>query len=548
MRNMNRSHFANRPARWVVLVLLILSGWTLAQSSMAPKKKAKGDARVYLVHADELRYDVNGPNPTAQIAKGSVQFRHQGATVWCDSAFFYQESNSLRAFGHVRFKQGDTLSMNCDYAKYDGYTELLQARRHVVLRHRNQVLHTDSLNYDRLYNSAYFFEGGTLTDGDQKLVADWGQYNLDTRQAEFYFNVRMRSKETMIETDTLYYDTRSQLAHILGPNSSITSKESTIDTSDAYYNTSTKHAELYGRSILVDKTRSIEGDTLYYTKDGDSYGYGNVVYVDRKNKNALIADEVHYNEGTGYGFATRRALMKEYSQGDTLYVHADTIRLETFHINTDSVYRKAHCFYHVRAYRKDVQAMCDSLVVNSLDSCMTMYKDPIVWNDQRQLLGEKILVFMADSTVREARVINQASSIEYMPDHDRYNQIASKEMYAYFTDGKLRRTDAVGNVCTVYYPIDDKDSTLMGLNYLETDTMRMYLTADRKLEKIRTTRYSATVYPMSQIPQGKDKLENFAWFDELRPRDKNDIYEWRPKPANQRLKNIKRHAAPLQHL
>lgn len=540
--------FSESRQRLALILLLCLFGWTLAQSHLAPKKKGKTDERVYLVHADELRYDVDGPNPDAQIAKGGVQFRHQGATVWCDSAFFYQESNSLRAFGHVRFKQGDTLSMTCDYAKYDGFTQILQARKKVVLRHRQQVLNTDSLNYDRLYNSAYFFEGGTLTDGDDRLVADWGQYNLDTRQAEFYFNVRMRSKETLIETDTLLYNTREQLAHILGPNSTITNKESTIDTQNAYYNTATKHAELYGRSVLVDKERIIEGDTLYYTKDGDSHGYGNVIYTDRKNKNALLADEVHYNEATGMGLATKRALMKEFSQGDTLYVHADTIRLETFHINTDSVFRKAHCYFHVRAYRKDVQAVCDSLVVNSQDSCMTMYKDPIVWNDQRQLLGERIKVFMNDSTVREAQVLQQALSVEFMPEFDRYNQISSREMYAFFEEGKLRKTEALGNVCTIYYPIDDKDSTLMGMNYLETDTMRMFLTADRQLERIRTSSYKATVYPMSQIPQGKDRLENFAWFNDLRPKDKDDIYVWRPKPSSQKLKSIKRQAAPLQHL
>lgn len=44
-------------------------------------------------------------------------------------------------------------------------------------------------------------------------------------------------------------------------------------------------------------------------------------------------------------------------------------------------------------------------------------------------------------------------------------------------------TEAIGNVQTVYYMTNDKDSSLVGLNYLETDTMRMYLGAARKLDK-----------------------------------------------------------------
>lgn len=103
---------------------------------------------------------------------------------------------------------------------------------------------------------------------------------------------------------------------------------------------------------------------------------------------------------TGNGFATRNPVAIDYSQKDTLWLHSDTMRINTFHINTDSVYRKVHAYPKVRAYRLDMQAICDSLVFNSQDSCMTMYKDPIVWNGNRQLLGEKILVFMNDSTVR----------------------------------------------------------------------------------------------------------------------------------------------------
>lgn len=148
----------------------------------------------------------------------------------------------------------------------------------------------------------------------------------------------------------------------------------------------------------MDKDKTITGDSLYYTRDGESEGSGNVVYVDRKNKNSLHCGYMRYNNVTGRGYATRRALAMEYSQGkDTLYVHADTMRIETFNINTDSVYRKVHAWPHAKAYRTDVQAISDSIVFNSKDSCMTMYRNPVVWNGSRQLFGEQIDVYMADS-------------------------------------------------------------------------------------------------------------------------------------------------------
>ncbi len=539
----------NRQGRHRIIAssILCLFGLCLACAVTAPAKKGKGDERIYLNHADELRFDQFGNNPGAQIVKGHVSFRHQGSTLTCDSAYFYQASNSVEAFGHVHFRQADTLSLTCDYGSYDGMEQMLEARRNVVLKHRKQTLYTDSLNYDRLYGNAYFFEGGTLVDGKDRLVSDWGTYNTATRQAEFYYHVRMRSGKDLIDTDTLYYDTRRQVAHIVGP-SVIRSKASTVRTTDGYYNSHTDQARLFSRSTIADGAKTITGDTLFYVKDGDSQGFGNVVYVDHDNKNALNCGYLQYNEATGYGLATGRALAMDYSQGDTLYVHADTMKIYTFNINTDSVIRKVHAFPHVRAFRTDIQAVCDSMVFSSLDSCMTMYRDPIVWNAGRQLLGEVIKVYMNDSTIRQADVVGQALSVELMPDSTHYNQIASTEMKTYFDGGKVRMSEAFGNVQAVYFPVSDRDSSLIGLNYTETDTLRMYLSAERKLERIWMPKAQGTLYPMTQIPPEKRQLPTFAWFDYVRPVDKDDIFRWRGKAQGSELKRVVRHTAPLQQL
>ena len=547
----NKQHNINKNGHRIFFILILcLFGFCLVQAMQAPKKKTKKrpeGERVYLLHADELRYDMFGRNPDAQIVKGKVSFMHQGGHLTCDSAYFYQGTNSVKAFGHVHYRQGDTLSLTCERAEYDGMMQMMHARRNVVLHHRRQTLKTDSLDFDRLYNMANFFDGGTLIDGKDRLVSDWGEYHTETREAKFVFNVKLRSGKDVVTTDTLYYDVPTSTAHMVGP-SKIVSGSSVVNTADGYYDTKTDKAKLFGRSTLVDKDKSITGDSLYYVKDGESTGYGNVVYVDKKNKNSLTCNYLRYNEKTGMGFATRRPVAIDYSQKDTLWMHSDTMRIYTYHINTDSVYRKVHAYPHVRAFRNDMQAICDSLVFNSKDSCMTMYKDPVIWNANRQMLGEEIRAYMADSTIRFAHVIGQALSIEQMPDSVHYNQITSSEMKSYFEKGEMKMTEAIGNVQTVYYMTNDKDSSLVGLNYLETDTMRMYLGAARKLDKIWTNKFTSTMYPITQVPPAKYKLPNFAWFEDLRPTDKNDIFVWRGKSSGTELKSIKRHEAPLQSL
>ena len=200
------------------------------------------------------------------------------------------------------------------------------------------------------------------------------------------------------------------------------------------------------------------------------------------------------------------------------------------------------------AYRADFQAICDSLVGDSRDSCMVMHHDPIVWNQGRQIFGEVIKVYSNDSTIRAAHVIGQAMSIEKCDEEEHYNQISANVIDADFIEGTLRKIQAQGNVKIIFYPIDEKDSSLMLLNYTETDTMRMYMDENRQLEKIWTNKHVSDMYPMSQIPRDKYQLPNFAWFEELRPKDKNDVFNWRGKSADSKLKGIKREPAPRQRL
>lgn len=531
------------------LVVFVLSVLVLAVAfamqpvkKRTPRQKKVEDKRVYLVHADNLHYD-QYRNGDAQVLNGHVHFRHNGANLYCDSAHFYEASNSFEAFGHVKMIQGDTLRLTSDYAYYDGNDQLAQARYNVVLKHRKSTLYTDSLDYDRLYNFGNFFEGGKLVDGSSVLTSDWGEYHTDTKLAIFYYDVQLKDKKLFLTTDSLYYDTRTSQAHIVGP-SNITSGGSHIYSENGYYNTRTEQSQLFSRSIIRDGGKTLIGDSVYHNAaDGTNYAYRNVIFNDTVNKNMLTGDYCEYNDSTGYAMATQRAVTIDYSQRDSLFMHADTFKIFTFNIRTDSVYRKIHAYHHVRAYRVDVQAVCDSLVYNSQDSCMTMYQDPIVWNQNQQLFGEEIRVYMKDSTIDYAHVIGQAFSAEQMADSVHFNQVSSKEMKAFFQKGEIRESHAIDNVLLVYYPIDDSDSTLIGLNYTETPLLKMFL-ENRQMKKIWLEKPSGVLYPMTQIPPDKYFLPQYAWFDYIRPLNKQDIFNWRPKKAGTELKEQKRLEIP----
>jgi hypothetical protein len=246
--------------------------------------------------------------------------------------------------------------------------------------------------------------------------------------------------------------------------------------------------------------------------------------------------------------STDSAVAIDFSQRDSLFIHADTFKVFTHNKETDSVYRVMHGYHKVRAYRIDVQAVCDSMVYNQKDSCLTLYRDPIVWNQNQQLFGEEIRVYMKDSVLDRAHVINQAFSIEDLHEDKLYNQVSSKEMFAFFEKGNIHEGRAVDNVLVVYYPIDESDSSYVGLVSMETSELRMFMDQHRKLERIWAPKSDGTMYPMSQIPPSKRFLNGFLWFDYVRPKSKMDIFDWRPKKAGTELKVQTRREAPLQKL
>lgn len=539
---MSRHSYLLRLA-WTGMLLILVQAYAFSQTDR-PRTPSKDI--VELIHSDNLRHN-QFLNPDARILTGNVHLFHNGIQMYCDSAYQYETTNSVEAFGHVKIIQGDTLSLTGDYLFYDGNTQLAQVRHNVVMKHRESTLYTDSLNYDRLYNIGYFFEGGRLVDGDNILTSDWGEYFLNTKEALFNYNVHLTSPKFDLTSDTLHYNTQTKWAEVMGP-SNIKDKENNIYTEHAYYNTTTENVRLMDRSVVANKNgRQMIGDSISYDKQsGMMRAFGNVIYDDKSNKNMLTGEYCQYNELTGQAYATDKALLKDYSNTtDTLFVHADTLRLYTYNMDTDSVYRVLHGYFHVRAYRSDVQAVCDSLVYNTGIRRMAMFRDPIVWNNKQQLLGEEIYTFLNDSTIDSVRVENQALLVEQF-DSIHYNQVTSQIMKSYFEKGEIRENQAEGNVYVIYYPLDE-DSVIVGLNYTETSQLRMFM-ENRKLKRIWTPEATGTFYDVSIIPNDKLRLENFAWFDYIRPRDKFDLFEWRPKKAGTELKKQIRRSAPLQTL
>ena len=204
----------------IIVLILCLFGLCLTQNVAAQRKTKVQDERIYLDHADSLYFDEYKRHDT-QVVRGKVKFRHRGTVLYCDSAYFKQQENTFQAFGHVRMLQGDTLEIKCDTAFYDGRAdgEMVHAQSNVIVIHRKtSELHTDNLVYDRKFDIVYYDQGGNYADKAKgmTLSSDWGKYNLTTKEAEFFYDVTLKTKTHVITTDTLFYESETQKAHVMG--------------------------------------------------------------------------------------------------------------------------------------------------------------------------------------------------------------------------------------------------------------------------------------------------------------------------------------------
>lgn len=526
---------------------MVCAAYAVPTINQHRKRRTATDERIVLKHADNLRFSEEELSGAKRLS-GNVVLSHAGMVMHCDSAVLYENSQTFDAFGKVRIVQGDTLTLKGDKLHYDGETQIAEMRKNVVMIHRNQKLYTDSLNFDRLYKIGYYFEGGELIDGKNKLTSDWGEYHTDTRKASFNYNVKLITpKLDSLVTDTMHYDTRTKWAEVIG-KSNIYSGKDRIYTEHGFYNSQTERVRLYKGTKAFGRNREMQGDTVYYDKKtGIMEAFNNVSCIDSLNKNILTGNYAWYNELTGEAMATKKALARDFSQGkDTLYVHADTLRMFTYNIETDSVYRVLHGYFHARGYRKDMQMVADSLVFSTRTKMVTLYRDPIVWNDNKQVIGEEINAYLNDSTVDSIYVDRQAMTIEQI-DSVHFNQVAAQQMRTYFnTKGEVTENQAIGNVMVVNFPLE-KDSTILYQNYVETSKARMFM-KDRKLDKIWAPASHGYFYPIGLAPADRTRLPGFAWFDYIRPISPEDVFNWRGKQAGTTLKPSIRREAPLQKL
>jgi lipopolysaccharide export system protein LptA len=451
---------------------------------------------------------------------GHVVFKHNNDLMYCDSAYFYKARNSLEAFGKVHLIHNDSVNLFGDYLKYNGDIRFGEVRRNVKLVDKYITLTTQNLDFDLENNLSYYFSGGKIVDTTNNLTSRNGYYFFDTKEFFFKDNVVLINPQYSMYSDTLKYNTGTEIAFFVGPTK-IISDSNLIYCENGWYNTRSNISQFNRNAYMQNKNQFIKGDSLYYDRNqGLGKAFRNVEVRDTTENIILKGELAFYLEKPEYSYITGEAVFISYSETDTLFLHADTLRSK---LDTSGKYKRIFAYKKVKFYREDMQGKCDSLSYSFRDSLIRLYGQPVIWTDENQLTAEYIQIHTFNNRADKIELKNSAFIVA-QEDTLKFNQISGKNMTGIIKENKLCRINVDGNGQTIYYAKDNDQ--LVGINKAESSNLIIYL-KEGKVDRINfINQPGAVLNPPHQLKFEETRLKGFQWLGKQRPVNKNDIFIW----------------------
>ena len=458
--------------------------------------------------------------PDAVLLTGNVRVNHDGVIMTCNKAYYFQKENYIKAFGNVQMVQGDTLFLNSKYAEYNGNIKQAYATGEVSMRSPETSLVTDTLNFDRVKQEAFYRSYGTILNKENTLKSKSGRYYMTQKKYQFLTAVVLTNPEYTIKSNHLDYYTNSGHSYLFGP-STIVGKENFIYTEKGFYNTKKNVGHFLNRSYIKYKNRLIEGDSLYYDRKKEfASGTNNVKITDSVNK-AIIRG--HYSEiykNKDSLFVTKKASIRYLVEKDSMFIHGKRI-VVTGKLGE----RVVRGFNNVRFFKLDMSGKCDSIHSSQKNNLTKLIGKPILWNFGNQMTGDIMHLIGNNKTEKldSLKVLNNTFIISKDTIGEGYNQVKGLNLYGKFKDNKLDNIDVVKNTEVIYYMRNDKNE-LIGINKNVSSKINMILDKN-KIDTITFfNQVDGDIYPEKDLPQNARKLRGFVWRGDERILTKDGIF------------------------
>ena len=501
---------------FIASFFLLLSQFVVAQEQDTVQRKK---TRIHVMHYDKATFSKSMGDMQRLI--GHVKMRHDSAYFFCDSAYFYEKTNSFNAFQNVHIIVNDSVEIFSDLLDYDGNTRFAEFHNNVRLRDDSTMLYTEYLTYDRNLHLASYPDSATTVRGDKTLKSHYGYYRDRLKEFSFFENVEVYSPKYQMFTDTLFYNTGIEKMWFQGPTT-IINKENVLEGKHGYYLVNEDHVYLDRRPFMHNETQLMWSDSIFYDRNlGMSQAFSQVDMIDTSYKVVMRGDYVELWENKGLSFATDSAYAISYDGGDSLYIHGDTLFMYFDRQKEEA--KKLIARRHVRFFKSDLQGKCDTLTYLMEDSIIRMRVAPILWAEDSQMTGTDIDIKIKESTVEW--VLQKGNAFIISQDTiEGFNQIKGKDITSLFKDGDIHHVNVDGDQAETIYWIRDDDGGLIGIDVSKSETMVIEM-EQQNVSVIKSFKsIDETMYPKEDLSESSRYLQGFKWHDEARPKDKDDIF------------------------
>ena len=469
---------------------------------------------------------------------GQVYIVHEGVEMWCDQAYVYTKDNFVKAYGSVNISQGDTISMQSKYAEYNGNTQFAFASGNVVFNDSKTSLKTDTLYFDRIKQQAFYRSGGTVKDTSSTLTSSVGRYFADSKKYQFLSNVVIKNPKYTINSEQLDFYSESGIAYLYG-KSIIKGETSTVYCERGYYNTRDDIGYFVKKSRIDYENRTIYGDSIYFDRNKNfASATNNIRLIDTLNNSFVSGHYAEVFKEKDSVFITKRAVAITVRDNDSIYVHADTLRITGKADN-----RILRGYYKARFFKKGLlgeeptSGKCDSIYVNEKTGITKLLRKPILWTGENQMTGDTIHLLrnIETSKLDTLKVFKNAFIIQ--KDSAGYNQVKGERLIGLFTNNELDTINIEKNTQVIFFSRNEEQE-LVGINNTLSSTIQMYL-KNQQTSGIRfNKKVSGKLYPPSQFPENARILPGFNWYGDERLFNVSDLFRGKPTFILPKIKGI----------
>ena len=283
--------------------------------------------KVEILAARKLEFLKTNDTTELQILAGNVKLRQGSTLFYCDSCIINNRIHLLEAFGNVHINDADTANAYSDYLRYLTDKRVAYLQKNVRLTDGKATLTTNDLEYDVETKLGIYTNGGKVVNNKKSvLTSTEGYYYTDLKDIYFKKNVELNDPSYYLKSDSLLYNTESEVARFIAETFIKDSSNRTIITKDGYYDTKNKKAEFGLRPVIQDGPRRYTGNTII-TNDSThiSQIIGNAIIVDTTEATTVIAGEILANSETGTMLAFNKPLMIVKQDQDSIFITADTL-------------------------------------------------------------------------------------------------------------------------------------------------------------------------------------------------------------------------------